>query len=157
MRTKNILKKDAAAFCKDAAALITRLGFQPFPADVPGYDYHSRDQRIQTDAGIYIVHLPSMETWYPSTLEDLNGYFQEPARAARKVDCNPYSGKWNLLHSDPAYILRAFESRMNRIGARALLPGKMEEADAADAAKLAKYRADMAEFMAADREGVAVS
>jgi hypothetical protein len=155
MKPKNITKKEAAKFCKDAAALIARLGFSPFPVDVPGYSYRANDRRIQTDVGIYIVHLPSMETWFSSPLEDLNGYFKEPARAAEKVDCNPYSGKWNLLHSDSDYILRAFESRMKRIGARALLPGEMDEADARDAAKLEKHRADMREFMAEKKEGVA--
>ena len=154
MKTKNILKKDAAAFCKNAAALAARLGFQPLPTNRAETGFEARDQRIQTDVGIYILHLPTMDTWFPSTLEDLNGYFKEPARAAEAVDCNPYSGKWNLLHSDPDTILRAFEARMKRIGARALLPGEMDEADAADAAKLAKHRADMVEFMAAQTEEV---
>lgn len=148
MRTKNILKKDAAAFCKNAAALITRLGFQPLPVGAPG---HGRSQRIQTDLGIYIVHLPSMETWFPSPLEDLNGRFEEPARAAAVVDCNPYSGKWNLLHSDPDTILAVFESRMKRIGARALWPGEMDKADAEAARKLAAQRAEWEQWAKAQK------
>lgn len=150
MKAKNILKKDVQKFCKDAAELFTRLGFEPFPPDVPPYDLHGRDLRIQTDVGTFIVHPPHMETWFPSSLEDINGRFTEPARAAKLVDCNPYSGKWNILHSDVHVILAEFTRRMRKVNARPPSPDERKEweaADAAEAAKLAAWRADMDEIV----------
>lgn len=157
MRTKKILKKDAAAFCKNAAALITRLGFQDLSDTSPS---HGRSQRIQTDFGIFIVHLPTMETWYPSTLEDINGRFQDtsvfgewgsPERAiANSLDIALPSGKWNILHSDPNVILAEFERRMKRVNARPPSPEEREAwelADAEEAAKLAVWRGEMDKIM----------
>lgn len=140
MRTKKILKKDAAKFCKDANTLTLSLGFQDLPSGQLG------NRRIQTDCGIYVVHLPTMNCWYPSPLISLNGYFEEASRAAARVDCNPYSGKFNFLGSDPNKVLQSFAHWMRLIHAHAPTPDELvawEQGDAEKAKKLAVWRGEI--------------
>ena len=140
---KTILKKDRLAFVKDAAALFAALGFQPYPQDVPGYSYREGSLRIMTDHGIYTVHTPDADFGLCS----INGRFEDTSHFKGQpggwtaIDVNPYSGKWNILHSDPDTALAEFARRMDYVNARALRPGEMDEKDAADAAELAAKRA----------------
>ena len=136
-----LLKKDRLAFVKDAAALFARLGFQDIPQDLPSAREGS--MRIMTDYGIYVVHEPDADFGYCS----INGRFEDTSHFKRQggwttLDVNPYSGKWNILHSEPRATLDEFSRRMARVNARALHPGEMDEKDEKDAAKLAAQRAD---------------
>lgn len=151
MKTKKLLKKDRVAFVKDAAALFARLGFQPYPQDVPGYSYREGSLRIMTDYGIYTVHTPDADFGLCSIngrFEDTSDFKDQPG-GWTAIDVNPYSGKWNILHSDPQTTLEEFARRMARVNARALRPGEMAEKDAADAAELAAKRASWKAFEAA--------
>lgn len=141
MKTK-LLKRDRLAFVEDATALFATLGFQPYPQDVPGYNYREGSLRIMTDHGIYTVHTPDADFGMCS----INGRFEDVSHFEARgghtcVDVNPYSGKWNILHADPQATLCEFARRMASVNARALRPGEMAEKDAADAAELAAKRA----------------
>jgi hypothetical protein len=143
MKTK-LLKKDRLKFVKEAKELFIRLGFQPIPEDLP----HAREGslRIMTNYGVYLVHEPDADFGYCS----INGRFTDTSHfksfgGQTCIDINPYSGKWNILHSDPQATLDEFARRMTWVNARAIRPGEMDEQDARDAAKL---KADLAEWKA---------
>ena len=138
---KKLLKKDRLAFVKDAQELFARLGFTPYPDDVPGYDYRKGSLRIMTKYGIFRVHAPDADFGFCS----IDGRFEDTSHFKAcegwtTLDINPYSWKWNILHSDPQTALGMFASRMKRVSARALHPGEMDEKDARDAMKLAASR-----------------
>ena len=149
---KKLLKKDRLAFVKDAQELFARLGFTPYPEDVPGYDYRRGSLRIMTNYGIFRVHEPDADFGFCS----INGHFEDTShfkvdKGWTTLDINPYSGKWNILHSDPQTALDQFASRMERVSARALHPGEMDEKDAAFAVELAAARAEMKAFLESKR------
>ena len=149
---KNLLKKDRLAFVKDAQELFARLGFTPYPEDVPEYDYRGGSLRIMTDYGIFRVHEPDADFGLCS----INGHFEDTShfkvdKGWTALDINPYSGKWCILHSDPQTALDQFAYRMDHVSARALHPGEMDEKDAAFAVRLAEARADMKAFLESKR------
>ena len=149
---KKLLKKDRLAFVKDAQELFARLGFTPYPEDVPGYDYHRGSLRIMTNYGLFRVHEPDADFGFCS----INGRFEDTShfkayKGWTTLDINPYSGKWNILHSDPQTALDMFTFRMRTVNARALRPGEMDEKDAAFAVRLAASRAEMEAFLESKR------
>ena len=72
---------------------IMKMGFLPVPQSIGP---HLEDVRwtARTDAGVYTCHTDK---------EDFTVYgrFDHPTRAALIADCNPYSGKWNFMHTPP--------------------------------------------------------
>lgn len=41
--------------------------------------------------------------------------FDEPKRAKEHVDCNPYSGKWNIHHSNVDWVVDELEERLDTV------------------------------------------
>lgn len=160
---KRLTKKANAQFCELAKALLLRLGFQPYPVDEPGYDYHANDLRIMTDLGTYCVHVPDMlgqdhhshciygrfETRPPR-----DDYRSELRLRFNSLDANPYSGKWNLMGTcDAGQTLLEFQRRMGWVNARPPTPEEVAQwalDDAASAAKLSAERADWRAHLAAE-------
>ena len=153
---KSLSKQSLLDFNRDAADLIHRLGFQPFPADVPGHDYRSGSLRIMTDYGLFTVHLPHEE--YPDTLVSINGRFDSGRTSYPSFDVNPCSGKWNILGGDPPQVIAEFSRRMAWVNARLPTPQEQSAIDAmdqADATRLARERKSWKDWLDSP-EGLAV-
>jgi hypothetical protein len=81
-------KNERQQFYQEAIALLRELGATDNPAtDV--YDYS-----IETKVGT--LRLVVSLSDYTGSLGTVFGRFRNPEKAAKIVDCNPYSGKWNF-------------------------------------------------------------
>lgn len=142
---KNIPRKIHNQFIADADALFTRLGFQPMPEGA----LYADSLRIMTDYGIFIVHPPT-DIFYPEKLLDINGRFQDASHGVPSDDVNPYSGKWNIISSDPEQLLAEFARRMASVNAHAPTPEEQAAWDIADRIAAADLAAKRAEWKAWD-------
>lgn len=147
---KRITKKQDAAFCKAAAALIDELGFARYPER---HLARVNDRRIMTDLGLFRVNVP--QTGFDHYLHDITGRFPDTSlfetwgsperKRALAWDVALPSGKWNVLYGTPDAVLNAFRKHMEWAHARPLTPEETAADDAlldADAAKWAAWRAE---------------
>ena len=139
---KKITKKQAAAFCKDAAALIVRLGFATPPHKPENY------RRAMTDYGPFTCYQPNPDLEWGHCCVDINGVYAEapPRDVADRLGVSLPSRKWNVLHSDPDTVLREFERRMRQVNVRACTPEEAAALDALDAAERARLDLIVAEW-----------
>lgn len=136
-----ITKKQAAAFCKSAAALIQSFGFTPTGPSC------AHPMRCWTDCGPFLVTPPDPEMEKGSYCVAINGRFEMLGARNLPHGVNVHSGKWNVLGSDPDHVLRQFAANMRHVNARAMTreqAATMEARDAAERAKWDRYREEEA-------------
>ena len=103
---KKITKDEKKVFLDDAINTIKKHNGVSI-----GDDYR---YTVETTVGQLSIHIR----------EDINEMymifmrFAEPEKAKELVDCDPNSGKFNILDVDAAYVLTEFEERLVEVGAK---------------------------------------
>ena len=108
---KTINKKICRKFDKDVAALMKKLGFRPI-------EDGSRTMVAWSSVGLYIVYQPNEEADCPGNhLLSINSRFHDAEAAVYLLGSsfttgmvNPYSGKLNLIHTEPTPLIDRFAS-----------------------------------------------
>lgn len=92
-----------AKFVREFKALVESVGVARDEDAL--YEYS-----IQTNVGVYHFNVDTLLDGYCTVF----GRFDEPSRAKTRVDCNPFSGKWNfhfgILNTEPEAVTAAQRS-----------------------------------------------
>ncbi len=94
---KRSTNKVFAAFNTAFAEALHTAGVQP-SGPLPWHP-ETPEYTVETKAGKYTCHIsPNLTDIESKPLNfcSVMGRFEEPARAHKHVDCNPYTGKWNF-------------------------------------------------------------
>lgn len=84
---KNITKKDAKKFNQEVVKMILENGFQKTDMDI------FEEFEKTTKLGKINISLYSLDK---TPIYSIFGRFDEPKKAAKVFDCNPFSGKYNI-------------------------------------------------------------
>ena len=110
MKSKKITSKEAKYFCEQVTKIIDK--YDGVKDDNTKYTWVYDSWTIQTNCGVLKI---SLHENIGSGIYSIFGRFENVDSAKQQVDCNPYSGKWNIHDLDMASALEILNDRLEQV------------------------------------------